>query len=467
MATTSKASQWRGWLECYFAGLTIMAVVAPLIAITVTFIMAISNKWTSDTAVLLGLLVGLGGWIVLALVATHFVTIDRAYPSVYRQICSRFQILQEQLDTVEPRLKERVKEDPIAYALAEAQKYRSLLQALLEDGNPATRCNPLDWIGALGYIRLEEQLHRMEESLILLAPLETVLSDAWHDKQRLEGSTIGNRQELLDYLQESQAHLSIPLKNTVDQPHSTKQLDSIIRQRLRYVRRSINEFRDEQRFGLVRARNRLLKTVALTGCICFALTMVAVITIPKDPQKTNLIAAAVFFLVGAIVGLFNQLRLDAGAETATEDYGLTTARLFHTPLFSGLAALGGVLVIPLLSFLVSGTPPDASIAIHTLADAFKLAPSNLVLAVIFGLSPTALLSRLQQEAERYKTELRRSEASTPGPVVDADSSQHREPSGIQTVNQGHGGLPRRAGEDGIAGRRTPIVLAKEDPPGAL
>jgi hypothetical protein len=127
--------------------------------------------------------------------------------------------------------------------------------------------------------------------------------------------------------------------------------------------------------------------------------------VPKEP----LTAAAAFFLVGAIVGLFNQLRLNAEAETATEDYGLTTARLLHTPLFSGLAALGGILVMPLLSSLVNGPPPETS---TTLVNTFQLTPSALILAVIFGLSPTAVLSRLQQEAERYKTDLRKSEAGT-------------------------------------------------------
>jgi hypothetical protein len=450
--------------------MTITAAVAPGIATAVTLMMAIGSGWHNYTAVVLGVLVGLGGWMVLALVATQFVTIDRAYPAVYRQIYSRFQLLQEQLDTVKPLLKERVKEDPIAYALAEAQKYRDLLQAVLVDGNTATYCSPRDWIGALGYIRLWEQLHRIEEALILLAPLETALSDAWHDKLRLEGSTIGNRQELLDCLQESRERLSkkVPLEDFVNQSTPMEKYDSVIREKLRYVRRSINEFRDERWFGLVQARNRLFKTVALTGGVCFALTAVAVMATAQD-QETNLTAAVAFFLVGAIVGLFNQLRLDAGAEAATEDYGLTTARLFHTPLFSGLAALGGVLVIPMLSFLVNGTPPPE---INTLGHIFTLTPSGLVLAVLFGLSPTALLSRLQQEAERYKTDLRRSESSSPGPVVDADASQRREQgstqtgnqSGTQTRNQGQGDVPPRTGRDGSVERGTPTAPAREDPP---
>jgi hypothetical protein len=182
---------------------------------------------------------------------------------------------------------------------------------------------------------------------------------------------------------------------------------------LRYIRRSINEFRDEQRMSLVRARNRLLKTVVLTECICFALAALAVVA---DVQAPHLTAAVAFFLVGAVVGLFNQMHMDASSETATEDYGLTTVRLLHTPLFSGLAALGGVLLIPLLMSLGNGTtgaPLSASVNLEQVFS-LKTTPFNFVLAAVFGLTPTVLISRLQEEAEKYKSDLRSSAAITRG-----------------------------------------------------
>ena len=412
MVTVSQASQWRRRLECYLAGMISTAVAAPWIIIAVTFIMVmVLDAESNYNPVVLGVLGGLGGWGILALVGTQFVTIDRAYPAVYRQLYSRVQILQEQLATVEKLLQERKQQDQLAYAFAEVHKYLFLLQTVPSG-------SPQDWTAAFGYIRLWEQLHRAEEALILLAPVETVLSDAWNDKMRLEGSSIGNRQELIDCLEDSRERLrqTVPLETADNQPpHKLDQeQESVIRETLRYVRRAINEFRDERWFGLVQARNRLLKTVTLTGGICFALTVVAVMAGAAPLQLT---AAAAFFLVGAMVGLFNQLRLNAEAETATEDYGLTTARLLHTPLFSGLAALGGILVMPLLSSLVNGPPPETS---TTLVNTFQLTPSALILAVIFGLSPTAVLSRLQQEAERYKTDLRKSEAGTQAPVANAD-----------------------------------------------
>jgi hypothetical protein len=157
----------------------------------------------------------------------------------------------------------------------------------------------------------------------------------------------------------------------------------------------------------VQVRNQLLKTVALTGCVCFSLVALAVLT---EVAFIHLAMGIAFFLVGAIVGLFNQLRLDASAETATEDYGLATARLVHTPLFSGLAALVGVLVIPLLSLLANGVAAKESTPLPSLGDLFGPSPVSFLLAVVFGLSPTVLLNRLQKEAEQYKADLKSSES---------------------------------------------------------
>ena len=63
------------------------------------------------------------------------------------------------------------------------------------------------------------------------------------------------------------------------------------------------------------------------------------------PGTTQIIAGGTFYLIGASVGLFRQLRQAATAETVTEeDFGLGMVRLVHTPLASGLAAIGGVVL---------------------------------------------------------------------------------------------------------------------------
>jgi len=139
--------------------------------------------------------------------------------------------------------------------------------------------------------------------------------------------------------------------------------DLIARRLIRQVRRAINEYRDDRRLALVRARNQLLKTIILTALVTYLLVALAVLSGVPRPAFTSAIAC---FLIGATVGLFNRLYLDASTETAVEDYGLSAARLLHTPLLCGLAA-------------------------------------------VFGLTPSALISRLQSEAEKYKSDLKSSE----------------------------------------------------------
>ena len=58
---------------------------------------------------------------------------------------------------------------------------------------------------------------------------------------------------------------------------------------------------------------------------------------------------AVLYLVGALAGLLNRLRIESSRSSAVEDFGLHLARLIATPLLSGLAGVAGV-------YLVAKTP---------------------------------------------------------------------------------------------------------------
>jgi hypothetical protein len=284
-----------------------------------------------------------------------------------------------------------------------------------------------EWLLGIGYVRLWERVHRGEEALIMVQPTERVIADALGDQLRLQGSSIDNRDELLLRVRTAVDVLCAragvilrastpagPPAPAAPPPAYTVADEQLALETLRGVRRAIDEFRDECRLGLVRARNQLFRTVLGTAIVAYLLLALAIgVSVPRY----TLIAATSFFLVGAVVGLFNRLYLDASTQTAVEDYGLSFARLVHTPLFSGLAALGGVLVIPMLSVLVNpvgaASQPDTTNAIvaPALADIFDVVkrPFGLVIAAIFGLSPATLISRLQQEADQYKTGLKSSE----------------------------------------------------------
>ncbi len=108
-------------------------------------------------------------------------------------------------------------------------------------------------------------------------------------------------------------------------------------------------------------------------------------------------AGVAFYLVGALVGLFNRLRGEADSDSAVEDYGLALARLVHTPLFSGLAAVSGVLLTAILAgFSGVATTSSGTASASLLSDIFKLNPGSLLLAALFGLTPGLLIDRLGQ-----------------------------------------------------------------------
>jgi hypothetical protein len=206
---------------------------------------------------------------------------------------------------------------------------------------------------------------------------------------------------------------------------------------LREVRYVINRFRDDRWEGLVRARSQLANTVAFTGLVTYVVLALAIIM--SVPRHTVL-AATTFFLVGAIVGLFNRLRLDSNADSISEeDYGLARMRLFQTPLFSGLAAIAGVILVAMLPVLinanilqpegettptggtptVTATPLPSDATAPTLAekpprleDIFNLEKNafGLIIAATFGLTPTLVTTALQKQVEKLRDDLKSTDA---------------------------------------------------------
>jgi len=309
------------------------------------------------------------------------------------------------------------------------------------------------WLQQTGYVRLWQRVHHADEAAIMSHPIARVIAEARFDELRVTGSTIENRDDLVAMLRASAEVLigyakiatAAPRQAAVaaaagaapvtalpgggaqlpatPAPEYTRVDERLAREQLRQVRRAINEFRDDCRLGLVRARNQLWRTV--TGTMAVSYLLVA-LSIRAGAPPAAVTAGGIFFLVGAIVGMFNKLYLDSMAQTAVEDYGLSTARLVSTPVFSGLAAVGGVLLLPLLSALLSaqslgqpsvqpageGASQIAAQAVPKLQAIFNVTdqPFGLVVAAMFGLSPSTLISRLQAATDQYKTGLKSSQA---------------------------------------------------------
>ncbi len=193
---------------------------------------------------------------------------------------------------------------------------------------------------------------------------------------------------------------------------------------IREVRFAINEFRDGAWDGLVRVRNRLLRTILVAGVVGVLLLDLAVLS---NVPSFNLISAIVFFLVGALVGLFNRLRIEAGSSQAVEDFGLFEARLLHTPLLSGLAAVGGVFltaILPVVSSIVATGSNATPAELKPLTDVFDISKNQvgLLVAAVFGLAPNSILTILKEQSDRYKRDLAKSSATSSGGTAAASGA---------------------------------------------
>ena len=71
-------------------------------------------------------------------------------------------------------------------------------------------------------------------------------------------------------------------------------------------------------------------------------------------------------------------------------------RLIAAPLYSGLAAIGGVVIVQR--------------AILTNTNVFDLSLTNILIAAVFGLTPSLFTNAIQKEADQYKTDLKSTSA---------------------------------------------------------
>ena len=226
------------------------------------------------------------------------------------------------------------------------------------------------WALATGYLSVLSSLHRAEEALIVVEPPDAVVGDALHDALSLEDSTIDNSDRLLRILRPALDTVcpdtSVFLIAGTPAPTKPEPLmdKDVARQTLREVRFAINQYVEDKLGSLLRARNRLIWTMLAVGVATYLLLGLALAAAVPVPQ---VLAVTVFYLVGAIVGLFNRLRLEVGRSGAVEDFGLSMARLVVTPLLSGLAAVAGVYLVAVAPSLF----PTGQTAVPTASDAHR------------------------------------------------------------------------------------------------
>ena len=323
-------------------------------------------------------------------------------------------------------------------ALAEAECRLDAVRSQLydnENSGPALR-----WVLSSGYTGLRRELHRVEEALYSVESESQLIGDVLHDDLSLEDSGLRNRFTLRRMIRDSMTTISPGASAALLRPVPALPAASAIagalaadeaaitnatlsnaeaREALREVRFAINDYRDDIVDSFALGRNKLIWTFLAVALTTYALVGLGMLFgIPK----TALVSVSVLYLVASTVGLFNRLRLESSRSSTVEDYGLYLARLVTGALLSGLAGVAGVYLVaqapaflsPLTHSTTStGTAVPAAEAVPL--DAIYDLTSNqlaLFVAAVFGLAPSTLTARLQQQVDRLERDLQRSEPAT-------------------------------------------------------
>ena len=186
------------------------------------------------------------------------------------------------------------------------------------------------------------------------------------------------------------------------------------RSALREVRRTINEFRKGLWEGLVTIRNQLIGTTIFTALPAYIILLIAIIA---GAPQASIMAATIFYTVGALTGLFGRLYIESKTDSATDDYDLTLARIVVTPVLAGLAAVGGVLLTTMLSLTVLKSPALQTSTSQLGLGAIYNLNSNafgIIVAAVFGLTPNLFINILQDKAKGLTDQLQKSTASELG-----------------------------------------------------
>jgi hypothetical protein len=443
------------FFQAYGAALMASYAIVPSLAtiITVLFYLIASNVpgWQ---LVVLGFTVSGIIWLAFSIPLSALTSARAANPYNYGLIENRLSRLQTRFFVLQNTTSEDKLQQYQRVALEEAYDNLNKLHHLMY--NATSR---LPWVLAMGYINAWNWLHRTEEALIEIEPLEIVVSGAYHDYMAISNSKMNNSTELLTNLTDAtkkldpkfasvfaasslspgesevleeieqgvnkieQSVLQIAKKldvqpgenddqaaNTGESTSSTPNEEANARVTLREIRRALNEFRDTQRLGIVSIRNQLMASTFVTGFVTYALLCTVILAVVNatnaaaQSQRSTILAAVIFYIVGAMSGLFGKIYSQSRASTSVDDFGLSFVHLIGTPLISGLAGIGGAF---LYNILILQGPVGPSVSISTVFTFNRL--DFLIAAAIFGYAPNLLMKGLQ--ANKYVSALQSSQTS--------------------------------------------------------
>jgi hypothetical protein len=331
--------------------------------------------------IILGLIITLGLWLLLAIPCRRFATAEGGKPSDFASLQRTAGVLKEQLGIVKS---ERATQDTeYKAAIADIESNRKNYYDMLN-------CNGLPWVSYTGYVSMWDRINKIDEAMIGVLPCQTVIESANYDELSLTDSGVPGSNDLLTLLDKAIATLSSDptSPSAVNNGQVSQQSEQKARANIRKVKSALHKFTNERWDGLVRARNQLMVTAFLTTFFTYILVIIAILA---NVPRMNTIDAMVFYFLGAIVGLFGRLFDERNADTVMDDYGLSMARIIVTPLISGLAALVGVLFVTTSS---------------TIDTIYNITLQNLVFAAVLGFAPNILISSLQSKSEEIKGQIK-------------------------------------------------------------
>ena len=384
---------------------------------------------TTLLALLGGLILTIIVWLLLALLFRPLATAEGGKLSDYEVLQGNLNVLKAQFEAIQSKTTddktqpatppEPVKAQPATppepdeIAIAEIQSNFDGIDKML-------KCNGLTWVLRTGYISLWDRFNKVDEAMIDVMPSVQVIEGANYDILSLTDFKVPNNKDLIKQLQTAISTLSsdpdrfkqsAEQKNAVEPSGSsttTSSTEQEARSSIRQVRAALHRYTNERWDALVRARNKLMGTALLTSVLTYISVDVAILV--RVPAVT-LEQISVFYLLGAIVGLFSQMINESNAADAgifdMDDYGLKGSRILVTPLHSGLAALVGVLLTTMLSIVLATTLSHSTTNFPTLGNIynFNMYPQNLVFAAVFGYLPSLVIGLLKQQVNKIQSEI--------------------------------------------------------------
>ena len=424
------------------------------------------GSWSNEFAVLTGIVATIVTAILYGIFSRDRARPDRANPWQYSELSARRDYLEACVAAYCPgRLETSASKATCAEARAHLAHMGLALGLPITFAWDAVGSQKVDeesghlvsadkWALGTGFVELWQRLHATEAALLGQRPLAQRLSYGRQDVLRLSGCELETGGTLKLRLEEAIAKLEAIAKDdptgikTPEEERSTEILIS--------VHKTIDDYRDQSRAGLARTRVHLIWAGTMTAVVAYILLALAIL---DDVESYQIIAGGAFFLVGAVAGLIWQLR-QSGSQirSGEDDFGLDRARLVYVPVLSGLAGVGGVLLMallyPTLNVVLDPTIDQRGNPIPEISDIFNLATNRfgLLVAAVFGLTPDLLINRLQAQADQYRTQLAATSPQTrSNEPVDSGVVEQLRAIVVEVTGQGTTGATGATGQTGTTG----------------